>query len=605
MCGIIGYTGRSQALPVLIGGLENLEYRGYDSAGIALNEKEKISVIKSEGKLENLIRKIANTDTFSTAGIGHTRWATHGKPDEVNAHPHTSSDGKFCVVHNGIIENATLIKTELEKKGYSFVSETDTEVIPQLLSYHYRGDVLEAMHRTFSSLDGSFAVAVMCQDEPGTVYAAKRQSPMIVGKSKDGNILASDISALSDKTETFAYLEDDEFAIVKKDSAEFFDFRLNHIIKIFQKINTVDHEKSKENYEHYMLKEIFEQPEKIRNLIRNKIRNKKVFLDEIAELFLEISRMKKLYIVACGSAYNAALAGKYAIEEFCRIPVETDIASEFRYRNPPVDEDTVVVVISQSGETADTISAMRLANSKGAFVIGIVNVLPSTIANECDYVIATKAGREVAVATTKGYTSQVVALYMLALHMADVRKTLSDKTLEFYAEELMKIPEQISEVLSSCGNIEKIAEKYTDKNNVFFIGRNTDFASASEGALKLKEISYINCTSLPAGELKHGTIALIENGSPVVSLCANERLYKKTLSNIEEVVSRGAEVLLVCKETKHHSRNYSQIIIPECIDIFSPVCQVTALQLFAYFTAKKKGCNIDMPKNLAKSVTVE
>ena len=605
MCGIIGYTGGNQATPVLLNGLKMLEYRGYDSAGIALNKEKDFSVIKSEGKLENLIKKVEKAGTLSTAGIGHTRWATHGKPTETNAHPHTSEDGMFCVVHNGIIENAPVIKKELEKKGYTFVSETDTEVIPQLLSYHYDGNVLEAMRKTFMSFDGSFAVAVMCKDEPETIYSAKKQSPLIVGRGKNENLLASDISALSDFAETFAYLEDGEFAIIKKDSTEFFDSRLNPVSKIFENCDMKSDKKTKGNFDHYMLKEIFEQSEKIRNLLRDKVKNGKIFLDEIAELSLEFAKVKKLYIVGCGSAYHAALAGKYAVEEFCCIPTEVDIASEFRYRNPPIDEDTVVVVISQSGETADTIAAMRLANSRGAFVIGIVNVLPSTIANESDYVIKTKAGREVAVATTKGYTTQVVSLYMMALHIAGIRKTLRDKELEFYANELMRIPDQIESILSDRKNIEKIAEKYAEKNNIFFIGRNTDFAAISEGALKLKEISYTNCTALPAGELKHGTIALIEKNSPVIALCANERLYKKTLSNIEEVVSRGAEILLVCKETLSRNMNYSKIVIPECIDIFSPAVEVIPLQLFAYYVAKKKGCNIDMPKNLAKSVTVE
>lgn len=605
MCGIIGYTGKNQAMPVIVKGLETLEYRGYDSAGIALDKKEKFSVIKSEGKLENLIRKIKGADVSSTAGIGHTRWATHGKPTETNAHPHTSENGIFCVVHNGIIENASVIKNELVKKGYSFVSETDTEVIPQLLSYHYDGNMLEAMRKTFMSFEGSFAVAVMCKDESDVIYAAKRQSPLIVGRGNGENLLASDVSALADKAETFAYLEDGEFAVVRKDSVEFYDMCLNPVTKKFEKNETQNAENTKGGFEHYMLKEIFEQPEKIRNLIKDKIKNGKIFLDEMAGLSLEIAKAEKLYIVACGSAYHAAMAGKYALEEFCRIPAEVDIASEFRYRNPPINEKTLVVVISQSGETADTIAAMRLANSKGAFVTGIVNVLPSTIANECDYVIATKAGREVAVATTKGYTTQVVALYMLALHMASVRKTLSDKELEFYAEKIKEIPAQIETVLADCEKFEKFAGKYTDKNNIFFIGRNTDFAAASEGALKLKEISYINCTALPAGELKHGTIALVENGTPVIALCCNERLYKKTMSNIEEVVSRGAEIFLIRKETISHKLNCSEIVIPECIDIFSPVSEVIPLQLFAYFVAKKKGCNIDMPKNLAKSVTVE
>ncbi len=598
MCGIIGYTGNKKATPILINGLKSLEYRGYDSSGIALNENGKISTVKSEGKLEKLIRKL--TDNPSTVGIGHTRWATHGKPNETNAHPHLSQDGKFAVVHNGIIENASVIKNELIKKGYNFISETDTEVIPQLLSYHYNGNMLEALRKTFLSFDGSFAAAIICKDIPETIYAARKQSPLIVGRGKNESMLASDIPALSEGTETYAFLEDGEFAKIEKNSVEFYDSDLNIINKNFEKYNVEENKNSKENFPHFMLKEIFEQPEKIKNLLKDTQQN----FPQKKEMLCKISNAKKVFIVACGSAYHTAIAGKYAIEELCGITAEVEIASEFRYRKVPLDSQSVVIVISQSGETADTVAALRLAKSKGAFVIGIVNVLPSTISKESDFVIPTNAGREIAVATTKGYTTQLASLYTLALDIAEEKETLAENELSILRNELLFIPEKISEILRNIQPIESLSKNYVNKNNIFFIGRNTDYAAACEGALKLKEISYINCLSLPAGELKHGTIALIEKDSPVIALCSNKKLFKKTMSNIEEVVSRGAEILLVSNDNLTDNK-FRKITIPDCEDIFSPLLEVIPLQLLSYFIAKEKGCNIDMPKNLAKSVTVE
>ncbi len=603
MCGIVGYNGNPGAVNILLGGLKKLEYRGYDSAGIALMNGENLSVFKSPGKLKNLTGKIKNISPDASVGIGHTRWATHGKPDETNAHPHTAENGMFTVVHNGIIENHTIIRDALKEKGYEFVSETDTEVIPQLLSYHYDGDVLEAMRKTFSSLDGSFAVAILCKDTPDLVYAAKQDSPLAVGRGENENFIASDIAAFSEYGDDAVFLEDGEFAQIGKNEITFYDSALREINKTFEKINLRSDEHSKGNFPHFMLKEIYEQPEKIRNLVKQKIKNGKIFIDELAGLSIELSKAEKFYIVACGSAYHAGLAGKIAIEELCRIPAEVCIASEFRYGNPPLNEKTPVIIISQSGETADSVAALRLANSRGATVIGIVNVLPSTIANESDVCIGVKAGREVAVATTKGYTTQVTALYLLALHIADLRKTMSDSEIEFFVKELTSVPNKISSVLSDTTCIQKIADKYSDKDNIFFIGRNTDYACAAEGSLKLKEISYLNCSALPAGELKHGTIALIEKGTPVFAVCGNERLFKKTLSNIEEVVSRGAEVTCICKENS--IKKYTSIEIPTCTDLFLPLIEIIPLQLLAYFVAKNKGCNIDMPKNLAKSVTVE
>lgn len=605
MCGIVGYNGMENAENILINGLKNLEYRGYDSSGIALMNNGKIRIIRSEGKLEFLERKLKNIDDTSEIGIGHTRWATHGKPSEANAHPHTSSDNMFCVVHNGIIENFRLIRQELEKKGYTFSSETDTEVIPQLLSYHYRGDVKDAFRKTFASLEGSFAVAVLCKDDKDALYAAKKASPLAVGRGKTGNFVASDAGAIAEYAEDAVFLDDGDFAEIRKNDVKFFDSDFNEKKKSFEKISVTAEDVTKGKYPHFMLKEIYEQPEKLRSLVKSKVKNRKIFLNEIKELSLEIMKAEKICIVACGSAYHAALAGKIAIEEMCRIPVEVDIASEFRYRNPPLGEKTPVIIISQSGETADSIAALRLANSNGSYVIGIVNSLPSTIANESDYVIPTKAGREVAVATTKGYLTQVAALYMLALHIADLRKTLTDTEIEFYTNELLSVPDKISQMLSDVSGIKKLAKKYKDKNDFFFIGRYTDFAVASEASLKLKEISYINCSAFPAGELKHGTIALIEKDTPVFALCGNKKLFKKTLSNIEEVISRGADVLCICSKDKLDKNKYSVLEIPHCTDLFMPLVEIIPMQLFAYFVADEKGCNIDMPKNLAKSVTVE
>ncbi len=605
MCGIVGYNGSETAGNILIDGLRNLEYRGYDSSGIALMNEGKIRIVRSEGRLEFLENKLKNNIDRSCIGIGHTRWATHGKPSEANAHPHTSQDGLFTVVHNGIIENFRLIRNELEKKGYIFSSETDTEVIPQLLSYHYRGNVKDAMQKTFASLEGSFAAAILCKDEDDTIYVAKKSSPLAIGRGKSGNFVASDIGAVAEHAESAVFLDDGEFAEIRKDNVKFFDSDFKETEKSFQKISVTTEDITKGKYPHFMLKEIYEQPEKLEKLLKSKIKNGKIFLDEIQELSLEILKAEKICIVACGSAYHAALAGKIAIEEMCRIPVEVEIASEFRYRNPPINGKTPVIIISQSGETADSIAALRLANSKGAFVIGIVNVLPSTIANECDCVIPTKAGREVAVATTKGYLTQVAALYMLALHIADIKKTLTDKEIAFYTNELSLIPDKINEILSDTAQIKSLAKKYCSRNDFFFIGRNTDFAVASEASLKLKEISYINCSAFPAGELKHGTIALIEKDTPVFALCGNERLFKKTLSNIEEVLSRGADVLCVCRKSKMDKDKYTVLETPHCTDIFMPLLEIVPMQLFAYFVADEKGCNIDMPKNLAKSVTVE
>ncbi len=600
MCGIAGFNGTENAKEILIESLKKLEYRGYDSAGLALETSNEIKIIKSEGKLEKLINKTEKLNFSATVGIGHTRWATHGAPTESNAHPHSSSDGKFCVVHNGIIENFSLIKGELERKGFRFSSETDTEVIPQLLSYHYSGDVLEAIRKTVHTLDGAFAVLILCRDFPDTIFAIKKQSPLIIGKGEKENLISSDLASFGTRAKTYTEMADEEIAVIKKDEIKFLDFNLNPIEKSFKESKQTNTEFDKNGFEHYMMKEIFEQPEKLKNLIEAHFINEK-FNFENLNCF---DNCEKIFIVACGSAYHAGLAGKTAIEELSRLPVEVEIASEFRYKNPILSSKTPVIVISQSGETADTIAGMRLAKKSGAPTVAIVNSNPSTIANESDFILPTNAGLEVAVATTKGYSTQVAMLYMLGLFIAEKRKSTEEEKIIFYTNELITLPQKISAVLENTETIKQKAQKYHTKNDIFFIGRNTDFSAACEGSLKLKEISYINSSAFAAGELKHGTIALIEKGTFVLAINANSRLYKKTLSNIEEVFSRGADILMLT-DCENENTKYDKIEIPKCADIFLTLLEVIPLQLFAYYVAKEKNLNIDMPKNLAKSVTVE
>lgn len=600
MCSIAGYNGYKNAKDILISTLKKLEYRGYDSAGIALLKENKTNVIKSEGKLLNLCEKLEEYPLSSSIGIGHTRWATHGAANENNAHPHFSEDNKFCVVHNGIIENFQLIKSELEKKGFIFKTDTDTEVIPQLLSYHYHSNILEALQKTVLSLEGSFAICVLCNDEDDTVYCARKESSLNIGRGENENFISSDERTFGKEVNEYTSLEDDEIAVVKKEEILFYDFNLKPKTKTFTKNESDKIVFDKGNFEHFMLKEIYEQPEKIKNLFESHLKDSRFYFEKLPDF----KDAERIYIIACGSAYHAALAGKIALEELTRIPAEVEIASEFRYNNPIINNKTPVIIISQSGETADSIAGMRLARKKGAITIGIVNQEKSTIAKECDVVLKTKAGIEVSVATTKGYLTQVAVLYMLSLFIAEKIKSASESEIEYLTKELLETPDKISEVLHDTDKIKKEACKYSEMSDIFFIGRNTDYAAACEGSLKLKEISYINCSAFPAGELKHGTIALINDRTPVIAINANYRLCKKTLSNIEEVFSRGADVFCIATK-KTESKKYNSLIIPTVTDIFLPLIEVIPLQLFAYYVAKNKNLNIDMPKNLAKSVTVE
>lgn len=608
MCGIVGYIGVKKTVPVLLNGLSRLEYRGYDSAGIAVwSDENKLEVVKAEGKLLNLKGKIEGKAVDGGLGIGHTRWATHGEPNEINCHPHTSADGKFAVVHNGIIENYDSIKKELAAKGVKFSSETDTEVVPQLLGYYYDGDLLKAVQKTLSKLQGSYALGIICRDYPDTLVAARKSSPLIVAKGENENFIASDISAILDYTKTFLTLKDETFAVIKKDSVTIYDLDLKEYEPQYEVTEMDLSAVMKNGYDHFMLKEMNEQPDKLRDLFASYVKDGKVVIPELEKIADSLNNCDKIYAVACGSAYHTSVAGKYVIEKFSRTSIETDIASEFRYRDPILNERTPVIIISQSGETADSIAALRMAKEKGAPVIGIVNVVGSTIYRESDCVLYTKAGPEIAVATTKGYATQLMIFYFLALYLAQKKGTLSEEEIGNYCGELKALPDKIERLLKDTKEIEAFSAKYKGANNFFFIGRNTDYAAAMEASLKVKEISYINSDAYASGELKHGTIALIDKGIPVISFCANKELFDKAWSNAEEVVARGADVLCVVSKGDEGKikAGYGKLVLEDVCDDFTTMLEVVAMQVFAYYIAKGNGCDIDKPKNLAKSVTVE
>lgn len=607
MCGIVGYVGYKQSVPVLVNGLGRLEYRGYDSAGIAVCTDDGVKISKAQGKLDNLKKKLENIRLSGNVGIGHTRWATHGEPNEKNCHPHVSSNKKFFVVHNGIIENYDVIKRKLSKEGIVFASDTDTEVVPQLLEYYYKSDVLEAIQKVVEELTGSYALGIICADCPGKIFAARKSSPLIVAKGEKENFIASDISAILDYTKTYTTLDDGDIAEISSGNINLFDSNLEKKEPKFIKTELDISSVMKNGYEHFMLKEMNEQPEKLRGLLKDYIKDGKVVMPELEKISDSLDNCEKIYAVACGSAYHTSVAGKYVIEKLCRIGVETDIASEFRYRDPILNKNTPVIIISQSGETADSIAALRMAKEKGAPVIGIVNVVGSTIYRESDCVLYTKAGPEIAVATTKGYSTQLMMFYFMALYLAQKKGVLTKQKIDFYEQELKKIPNQIEKLLKNTEQIQNYSKRYKDSSNFFFIGRNTDYAAAMEASLKVKEISYITSEAYASGELKHGTIALIEKGTPVVSFCANKKLFDKAWSNAEEVYARGADVLCVVSESDENKikPGYSKIVLEDICDEFTTLAQVVAMQIFAYYIAKTNGCDIDKPKNLAKSVTVE
>lgn len=605
MCGIVGFTGSENAAPIILDGLEKLEYRGYDSAGIAVLNDGKIDITKVTGRIAVLKEKTENGAKLpGTTAIGHTRWATHGAPTDNNAHPHKSNDGKFAVVHNGIIENYMELKADLIEKGYRFESETDTEVVVHLLEMYYDGDLKKCVRKVVSKLKGSYALGILCTDAPDKILATKWSSPLILGVGVTENYFASDVTALINHTQNVIYLEDGEFAEITPSEIKTYDCTGAEIKKSISRVNWDIQAAEKGGYEHFMIKEIMEQPRAIEATITPRIKEGKVVLDDVE---LDLKGIKKILITACGSAYYAGCAGKYAIEKLCRIPVELQLASELRYSDPIIDESTLLIVLSQSGETADTIAAMKECSKRGAKTLAIVNVVGSSIAKLADYTLYTNAGPEIAVATTKGYTTQLVTLYLFSICAAEALEKISQDEYKKLIEEVMSIPKLMQTSIDMNTEIENIAKKYYQAHSVFFIGRNTDYALSLEGALKMKEISYIHAECYAAGELKHGTIALISEGTPVIALVCNEEIKEKTISNIVEVKARGAKVLAVAlNDDKAITMHANDIIrVPRFDSIFAPALEIVPLQLLAYYVAKLNGCDIDKPKNLAKSVTVE
>ena len=608
MCGIVGFTGSQNAAPILLDGLKKLEYRGYDSAGIAVLGENGIHMVKASGMIKNLDAKIKGGAALpGHAGIGHTRWATHGEPTDVNAHPHMSNDNKFAVVHNGIIENYAQLREELKGKGFQFKSETDTEVIVHLMDMYYEGDLKKAVLKTISRLEGAYALGILCSEEGGRIVAARQSAPLIVGVGIGENYFASDVTALVAHTKNVIYMEDGEIADITPENITIYDTTGKVLEKTVTRIAWDIAAAEKGGYEHFVLKEIMEQPHAIKSTIEPRIKDGEIVLDDFSLSDEDLKQINKIMITACGSAFYAGSVGKYVIEELCRIPVEADLASELRYRNPLVDEHTLLVVVSQSGETADTIAAMKECKARGARVLAIVNVVGSTIAKLADDVVYTWAGPEIAVATTKGYTTQVAVMDMLAVYLARRLGRLDDAQNKELVDAILQFPSLIQRSIDLNPNLPALAEKYHSHNDVFFIGRNLDYAASMEGSLKLKEISYLHSEAYAAGELKHGTIALIEKGRPVVALACYETLFDKMMSNIKEVKARGAQVLAVVLEGNRQifAEADDVIFVPRTKEIFNTLPEIVPLQLFAYYVAKANGCAIDKPKNLAKSVTVE
>ena len=608
MCGVVGYIGNSQAAPILLDGLSKLEYRGYDSAGVAIYSNGGLVVEKSKGRLQILSDKLdGGKSIVGTSGIGHTRWATHGAPSDVNSHPHTNTSGKIAVVHNGIIENYLKLKEFLTKKGYAFVSDTDTEVIAHIFDYYYNGDILETIIKVLEKIEGSYALGIICKDKPDEIFAVRKDSPLIVGLSDEGNFIASDIPAVLPYTRNLYLLEDKEILRLRRDGVTIYNADKEVITKEIFEVNWDVSAAEKGGYEHFMFKGILEQPKALRDTINPRIKDGKIVLDDISLTKEYIENIDKVYIIACGSAYHVGVVGKYIIEKLARIPVEVDLASEFRYRDPIVTNRTLVVVISQSGETADTLAALREAKRRGARILSVVNVVGSSIARDSDDVIYTWAGPEIAVATTKAYSTQLSVMYIIATFLAKEKNLIDEYGEKNIIEILTKLPPLIEQVLEHKENIQYFASKYYNSKDVFFFGRGVDYAVALEGSLKLKEISYIHSEAYAAGELKHGTISLIEDGTLVVALATQGALYEKMLSNIKEVKARGAVVLALAQEgdTQIEQEADFVIYIPKCDDLIAPSLAVVPLQLFGYYISVARGCDVDKPRNLAKSVTVE
>ncbi len=609
MCGIVGYVGSQLAVPVLLNGLKKQEYRGYDSAGVALLDADGIEIRKSLGKIALLEEKLAGYDGKAYAGIGHTRWATHGKPSERNSHPHADCSGRIAVVHNGIIENYIELREWLEEEGHVFKSETDTEVLPHLIEQFYKGDFQQAVREALSRVRGSYAFIAICADEPDSMIAVRKDNPLIIGVGEGEYILASDIPALLDYTRRIVVLMDGDMAVIKKGELHFYNNGLP-IEKEITEINWDAEAAQKAGYPHYMLKEIWEQPHALRETMMGRISpvSTEVQFDSFHLTPEEAAGINRIFIVGCGTAYHAGIVGKYTMEKLLRIHVCVDIASEFRYRDPLVDEHTLLVIISQSGETADTLAAMREGKRKGARTVAITNVMSSTIAREADDVIYTYAGPEIAVASTKAYITQLAVIYMLTLYLAQQMKKMSSREIRANILHMLHLPEQVEEILTqSSGQMKEMAERIAKHESVFFVGRGMDFAVAQEGSLKLKEISYIHAESYAAGELKHGTLALIVDQMPVIALCTQSGLFGKMVSNIREIKARGAQVMGVAFDGNSALAKVADTVLylPATIDLLAPILTVVPLQLLSYYAAVLRGCDVDQPRNLAKSVTVE
>lgn len=608
MCGIVGYFGKREASPLLIEGLSKLEYRGYDSAGVAVNTGDELEIRKFKGRLAILAEDLQKNPIDGHLGIGHTRWATHGEPSDVNSHPHYNMDRTIAVVHNGIIENYLELKAELESEGVKFLSQTDTEIVAHMVSKYYEGNLLEAVYKATERFRGAYALGVVCADNVNELVAVRKDSPLVVGLGEDENMVASDIPAILKYTRNVYFLENGEFVHIEGNKVTVLNEKKEVVEKEVSEITWDVEAASKGGFDSFMAKEIYEQPKGVEDtLLRRLDEDGKIKLDDIKITKEDLEKINKVYIVACGTAYHAGLVGKNAIEKFAKIPVIADIASEFRYSDPFVDENTLIIIVSQSGETADTLAALRDAKSKGARVLSITNVVGSSIARESDDIFYTWAGPEIAVASTKAYTTQLTAFYMIALNLAMTKGTISEEEYFKMIDKLKEMPSQVEKVLQSDELIKEIATEIKDKNDMFYLGRGIDYALAMEGSLKIKEISYMHAEAFAAGELKHGTIALIEEGTPVLVLATQEQLFEKMLSNMQEVKARGAKVIAIAKEhNKEVEKSADRVIyIPEVDDMFASITAVVPMQLLSYHVAQMRGCDIDKPRNLAKSVTVE
>ena len=608
MCGIVGFVGERKAAPILLDGLERLEYRGYDSAGIAVIDNNDIEVLKTVERISALKNTTDNGESVSgTIGIGHTRWATHGAPCERNAHPHLSYKGNFAIVHNGIIENYIELKDELVASGVTFKSETDTEVVTHLLEKYYTGDVFSAVSKTISRLEGSYSLGIICKEHPDTLYAVRHFSPLIIGLGAKNNYIASDVTALISYTKNVLYIEDGEIAVIKGDSVNLYNSKGEAINRDISVVSWNIDAAEKGGYDHFMMKEIKEQPDVIAKTFEPRIKNSKVFFEGLNLTDEKLKSINKIVITACGSAYHTGVVAKYFFEELLRIPVEVDLASEFRYRNPIVDDKTLVVIISQSGETADTLAALKEAKKRGAHILSIVNVVGSSIAKASDDVIYTWAGPEIAVATTKAYSTQLIVLYLFGIYAAERLGTAKKEVLDELLSEIRSLPEKVKSIFALEDNLKMLAKEHYKMGSVFFIGRNIDYAVALEGSLKLKEISYLSSEAYAAGELKHGTISLIEEGRMVIALSAYDALSDKMMSNIKEVKARGAFVIACANEgnTTVHQEADDVVYLPKVHPLLLASVEVVPLQIFSYYVALYNGCDIDKPRNLAKSVTVE